>query len=145
MLNVVKSYTPLSLKNYYMSFNNWNLMKLIAQFFLLLNFHLNGFCVILKCFTIYLMDVTHSKLGCWIWLKFWTSFNLCYINPFFLKFCAWPYIDDYKSLVVKIIWICVLILLFIIVFFLDLNVFLSLKYHNLKVVFKDKMIIMILK
>ncbi len=57
------------------------------------------------------MDTKHSTMWCWTWLNFLTSFILYNKYPFILKFCAWPYIDDYKGLALKNTSICLLICL----------------------------------
>jgi hypothetical protein len=46
----IKSYTPMILKNDYMSCKDYNLMKSFQNVYIFMNFHYNKFCAISICF-----------------------------------------------------------------------------------------------
>jgi hypothetical protein len=47
MCTQIKSCTPMTLKNDYISCKDYNLMKSLSKCFMLMNFHQNEFCAIL--------------------------------------------------------------------------------------------------
>jgi hypothetical protein len=58
MCILIKSYTPMTLKNDYMSYKYYNFMKTLLKCEILMNFHDNEFCAILICF---IGDKVYSK------------------------------------------------------------------------------------
>jgi hypothetical protein len=61
--------------------------------------------------------VTSGEFNLYKVLNFWMSFIVRKRKPWILKFCGWPYIDDYEGMVSLKIWIYVLFILSMIVVF----------------------------
>jgi hypothetical protein len=56
VLNVIKSFTPLTLKNYCMNYKHYNLLISSVDVLIHVNLHLNAFCVIPRCLISHLVN-----------------------------------------------------------------------------------------
>jgi hypothetical protein len=99
--------------------------------FILVNLHLNDFCVITTCFMSHLMNS---------WMSIWglnIECLLSYVKLLILIF-LWPYIDDYETMILKRTWIYNLNLVIYYSHFLNIwTCFWPLKLHNFNFFFKD--------